>query len=77
MVCGMTRNFLQLLADRILNFTRLELLADKAFACSCGTTSRATSCACIIFGVYCSIIKLLNNYSSESIAHEAEGRMGY
>ena len=28
-VCGRTRSFLQLPADRILNFLRLELLADK------------------------------------------------
>ena len=42
-VCGRPRNFLRLLADRILNFLRLELLAEKAqfnfflpLACSCG-----------------------------------------
>ena len=29
-VCGWTRNFLRLLAERILIFLRLELLADKA-----------------------------------------------
>ena len=60
-VCGRTRNFLRLLADRILNSLRLELLAEKAqfnfflpLACSCGArTSCATSCACIIFGLYC------------------------
>ena len=59
-VCGRTRN-LWLLADRILNFLHLELLADKAqfnfflpLACSCGArTSSATSCVCIIFGLYC------------------------
>ena len=60
-VCGRTRNFLRLLADRILNSLRLELLAEKAqfnfflpLACSCGArTSCATSYACIIFGLYC------------------------
>ena len=62
-VCGRTRNFLRLLADRILNSLRLELLAEKAqfnfflpLACSCGArTSCATSCACIIFGLYCMV----------------------
>ena len=61
-VCGRTRNFLRLPADRILNFLRLELLADKVqfnfflpLACSCSARSScATSCACIIFGLYCS-----------------------
>ena len=60
-VCGKTRNFLLLLEDRILNSLRLELLADKAqfnffslIVCSCGArTSCATSCTCIIFGLYC------------------------
>ena len=63
-VCGRTRNFLRLLADRIWNFLCLELLADKAqfnffspLACSCGArTSCATSCACIIFGLYCNTL---------------------
>ena len=58
-VCGRIRNFLQLLADLIS--LRLELLADKAqfnffspLVCSCGArTSCATSCVCIIFGLYC------------------------
>ena len=62
-VCGRTRNFLRLLADRIFYSLRLELLAEKAqfnfflpLACSCGArTSCATSCACIIFGLYCNI----------------------
>ena len=30
MACGRTRNFLRLLADRILIFLRVEVLADKA-----------------------------------------------
>ena len=59
-VCGRTRNFSRLLADRILNFLRLELLADKAqvnffspLACSCSArTYCVNSCACIIFGLY-------------------------
>ena len=63
-VCGRTRNFLRLLADRILIFLRVELLADKAqfnffspLACSCGArNSCATSCACIIFGLYCIVL---------------------
>ena len=63
-VCGRARSFLRLLADRILNSLRLELLALKAqfnfflpLACSCGArTSCATSCACIIFGLYCSFL---------------------
>ena len=60
-VCSRTRSFLRLLADRILNSLRLELLALKAqfncfllLACSCGArTSCATSCTCIIFWLYC------------------------
>ena len=62
-VCCRTRtcNFLRLLADRILIFSRLELLAHKAqfnffspFACSCGArTCCTTSSLCIIFGLYC------------------------
>ena len=60
-VCVRARSFLRVLADRILNSLRLELLALKAqfnfflpLACSCGArTSCATSCACIIFGLYC------------------------
>ena len=60
-VCGRTPNFLWLLAERILISLRLELLADKVqfdffspLACSCGArTSCATSCMCIIFGLYC------------------------
>ena len=61
-VCVYIFNFLRLLARRILNFLRFELLVDKPqlhfflpLACSCGArTSCATSCACIIFGLYCS-----------------------
>ena len=60
-VCAYIFNFLRLLARRILNFLRFELLADKPqfyfflpLACSCcARTSCATYCACIIFGLYC------------------------
>ena len=55
-VCSRTCNFLRLLVDRILNSLPLELFAEKAqfnfflpLAAFC-----ATSCACIIFGLYCS-----------------------
>ena len=67
-VCGRARSFLRLLADRILNSLHLELLALKAqfnfflpLACSYGArTSCATSCACIIFGLYCMFKKNLS-----------------
>ena len=57
-VCGRTRNFLRLLANRIWNFLRLELLADKAqfnffspLACSCGArTSCTTSWRALFLG---------------------------
>ena len=85
-VCCRTCNFLRLLADRILIFSRLKLLQIKCnvtsfhrlrvlavqellapllahalflgctvhVACSCSArTSCTTSCACIIFGLYC------------------------
>ena len=52
-VCGRTRNFLRLLVDRILNFLRLEVLVDKAQFNA--RTSCTTSCACIIFGLYCTM----------------------
>ena len=63
--CGRARSFLRLLADRILNSLHLELLALKAqfnfflpLACSCGArTSCATSCACIVFGLYCMLCR--------------------
>ena len=76
-VCGRARSFLRLLADRILNSLRLELLALKAqfnfflpLACSCGArTSCATSCACIIFGLYCTKLSTMPLASWLSTVH--------